>query len=74
MALREKNSGKTIVTILCDGGERNASKLYNLQWLESNNLTPKSFSLTNNNENNNENDHNTSKQYPLLDFISPENT
>jgi cysteine synthase len=42
MALRYQGSGQTIVTILCDGGERNASKLYNTAWLDDNKLLPKS--------------------------------
>jgi len=28
--------GKTVVTILCDGGQRNASKIFNDAWLEQN--------------------------------------
>jgi cysteine synthase len=42
IALRNRDSGQTIVTILCDGGERNASKLYNSSWLDANHLLPKS--------------------------------
>ncbi len=38
---RELGPGKTVVTILCDGGERYASKLYNNEWLEQRKLTPK---------------------------------
>jgi hypothetical protein len=42
LALRpgNRNSGKVIVTILCDGGGRYTSKLYNQKWLEENNLVP----------------------------------
>jgi cysteine synthase A len=32
--------GKTIVTVLCDGGARYQSRLYNQQWLASKNLLP----------------------------------
>lgn len=38
LALRHRGSGKTIVTILCDSGERYASKLYSRRWLEMNDL------------------------------------
>ena len=41
LALRNRNSGLTIVTILCDSGERNASKLYNSEYLEAQGLTLK---------------------------------
>ena len=35
---RDMGPGKTIVTILCDGGARYASKLYNPEFLRSKNL------------------------------------
>lgn len=40
LAAAEENngSGKTIVTILCDGGDRYASKMYDRRWLEKNGL------------------------------------
>lgn len=59
LALRNRDSGQSIVTILCDGGERNASKLYNSSWLEANKLVPKS-SLQD-------------PMMDLLQFLSPEN-
>jgi cysteine synthase len=45
---RELGPGHTIVTILCDSGDRYRSKLYNPQWLKEEKLEPKSegtFSL-----------------------------
>ena len=33
--------GHTIVTILCDSGERYVSKIFNSSWLQEKNLTPK---------------------------------
>lgn len=39
---RTLGAGHTVVTILCDSGERYVSKLYNPAWLEQNNLTPSS--------------------------------
>lgn len=39
-AARLLGPGHTIVTILCDGGERNRSKLYNAEYLEAHGLTP----------------------------------
>ena len=33
--------GATVVTILCDGGERYESKTYNVEWLKENGLVPK---------------------------------
>jgi len=35
---RQMGSGHTIVTILCDGGSRYASKLYNPEYLRSKNI------------------------------------
>lgn len=37
---RERGPGQVITTILCDGGARYASKLYNPAWLAEQNLTP----------------------------------
>lgn len=37
---RELGPGKTIVTILCDGGDRYRSKLFNPAWLKEKNLQP----------------------------------
>jgi cysteine synthase A len=37
---RKLGPGHTIVTLLCDGGDRYMSKLYNKDWLHVNNLTP----------------------------------
>ena len=37
----ELGPGHTIVTILCDNGERYVSKFYNDKWLENNHLKPK---------------------------------
>ena len=34
-------SNPRIVTILCDGGDRYVSKMYNNEWLIENNLVPK---------------------------------
>ena len=42
---RERGPGQVIVTILCDGGSRYASKLYNPAWLAENQLTPKASGL-----------------------------
>lgn len=41
LKLAKKSSGKTIVTILCDGGGRYQSKLYNPAWLAEQKLTPR---------------------------------
>ena len=38
--------GSTVVTILCDGGARYMSRLYNPVWLEENALTPKHHDLS----------------------------
>ena len=35
---QELGSGHTIVTILCDGGQRYQSKLFNLEFLKENDL------------------------------------
>lgn len=32
--------GHTIVTVLCDGGDRYRSKLYDAKWLQEKHLTP----------------------------------
>ena len=32
--------GSTVVTILCDGGDRYMSKMYDEQWLKEKKLTP----------------------------------
>lgn len=37
---KETGPGKTIVTILCDTGQKYQSKLYNPEWLEENDLVP----------------------------------
>ena len=37
---RERGPGQVITTVLCDGGARYASKLYNSAWLAEQNLTP----------------------------------
>ncbi len=40
LALRDdtRNTGQTIVTVLCDGGDRYSSKLYNKEWLREQGL------------------------------------
>jgi cysteine synthase A len=41
IAIAQKlGSGHTIVTVLCDGGSRYQSRLYNREWLASKNLLP----------------------------------
>jgi cysteine synthase A len=42
---RERGPGQVIATILCDGGGRYASKLYNPAWLREQGLEPKSQGL-----------------------------
>jgi cysteine synthase A len=42
---RERGPGQTIVTLLCDGGARYASKLYHPAWLAEKGLTPKATKL-----------------------------
>jgi cysteine synthase A len=42
---RERGPGQTIVTVLCDGGARYASKLFNPTWLAEQNLTPKAIGI-----------------------------
>ena len=37
---RRLGPGNTIVTVLCDPGERYASKIFNAKWLTDNGLTP----------------------------------
>jgi cysteine synthase A len=37
---KERGPGQVIVTVLCDGGARYASKLYNPEWLQKVSLTP----------------------------------
>jgi cysteine synthase len=39
-------AGATVVTILCDGGARYMSRLYNPAWLAENSLTPKCVDLS----------------------------
>ena len=36
---RKLGKGKTIVTILCDPGERYSTKIFNKEWLEKFNIT-----------------------------------
>jgi cysteine synthase A len=40
-AARTLGPGKTIVTILCDGGARHLSKFHNPEYLAQHNLTPR---------------------------------
>jgi cysteine synthase A len=42
---RQRGKGQTIVTILCDGGQRYISKLYRPMWLKEQGLTPKAKGL-----------------------------
>lgn len=42
---KELGPGHTIVTILCDGGGRYISKLYNPEWLKAQDLTPRHTNL-----------------------------
>ncbi len=42
---RDRGPGQVIVTILCDGGARYASKLFNPVWLKEQNLTPRATGL-----------------------------
>jgi cysteine synthase A len=42
---RERGPGQIITTLLCDGGERYASKLFNPEWLREKDLTPKATGL-----------------------------
>ncbi len=42
---REGGPGQTIVTVLCDGGQRYLSRLYNAAWLAERELTPKARGL-----------------------------
>ncbi len=37
---REKGPGQVIVTVLCDGGQRYLSRLYNSEWLAEKGITP----------------------------------
>ena len=37
---KEMGPGHTIVTVLCDGGARYQSRLYNREWLAAKNLSP----------------------------------
>jgi cysteine synthase A len=37
---RQLGPGHTVVTVLCDGGDRYRSKLYNAQWLKERGLAP----------------------------------
>ena len=38
--------GSTVVTILCDGGARYASRLYNPAWLAENDCVPRATDLS----------------------------
>ena len=38
---RKLGAGHTVVTIMCDGGDRYMSKLYNKEWLKEKGLTPR---------------------------------
>lgn len=40
---KQLGAGHTIVTVLCDGGARYQSRLYNPEWLKSKGLTPPQF-------------------------------
>ncbi|OYZ22890.1 MAG: cysteine synthase A [Bdellovibrio sp. 28-41-41] len=40
LAMKNKGSGKNIVTILCDSALRYQSKVFNSEWLKEKNLTP----------------------------------
>jgi cysteine synthase A len=42
---RERGPGQVIVTVLCDGGARYASKLFNSVWLKEQGLTPRAAGL-----------------------------
>jgi len=42
---RERRPGQVIVTLLCDGGGRYASKLFNPAWLAENGLSPRATGL-----------------------------
>jgi cysteine synthase A len=42
---RERGPGQVITTVLCDGGARYASKLYNPAWLAAQSLTPHATGL-----------------------------
>lgn len=42
---KELGPGKTIVTILCDGGQRYRSKMYSESWLKERGLMPKALEL-----------------------------
>lgn len=44
-AARKLGPGSTIVTILCDGGQRHLSKFHNAQFLAEQGLTPTSEGL-----------------------------
>lgn len=41
LALENKGSGKVFVTMLCDGGDRYASKILSSQWLKEKGLVPR---------------------------------
>ena len=42
---RERGPGQVIVTVLCDGGARYASRIFNPAWLAERNLTPRAKGL-----------------------------
>jgi cysteine synthase A len=39
-------AGSRVVTILCDGGERYRSRVYNAEWLAQNDVTPSATDLS----------------------------
>jgi cysteine synthase A len=39
-------AGSTVVTILCDGGDRYRSRLYNAEWLRENDVVPTATDLS----------------------------
>lgn len=43
---RELGPGSTVVTILCDGGDRYRSKLYNPEWLKEQGLVPSTDNIS----------------------------
>lgn len=45
IGLQYKDSGKTIVTMLCDHGDRYHSKVFSSAWLQEKNLIPKKLQL-----------------------------
>lgn len=45
IALENKNSGKTFVTILCDHGDRYRSKIFSKEWLNEKKLEPQKLQI-----------------------------